>query len=66
MAVSLQKGQKVDLTKGNPKIIYINTTENTMTIDDSIFLALMCNLGYDVLMIPRDPKMKAFKAEDDL
>ncbi len=46
----LRRLQTLDLTKGNPKIIYINTTENTMTIDDSIFLALMCNLGYDVLM----------------
>ena len=30
------------------------------------FCQMMNLLGYDVLMIPRDPKMKAFKAEDDL
>ncbi|PXV93415.1 YceG-like Ter operon protein [Lachnotalea glycerini] len=41
--------QKFDFTKKNPKMIYINTTESTITLEDSIITAFLNLLGFDVL-----------------
>lgn len=42
--------QKFDFTKKNPKIIYINTTENIISAADSVLLAFLSLLGFDVLL----------------
>ena len=42
--------QKFDFTKTNPKIFYINTTENILTLDQTIFLQYLSLLGFDILM----------------
>ena len=45
--------QKFDFTKMNPKVIYINTTENSMSLEDSILMAFLHLLGFDILfMVP--------------
>lgn len=41
--------QKFDFTKKNPKIIYINTTENIISLEDSIILAFLNLAGFDVV-----------------
>ena len=41
--------QGFDFTKKNPKIIYINTTEETIPREDSILTALLSMIGFDVL-----------------
>lgn len=41
--------QRFDFTKKNPKIIYINTTENIISLEDSIILAFLNLVGFDVV-----------------
>lgn len=41
--------QKFDFTKTNPKIIYINTTEKEISLEDSILMAFLNLVGFDVL-----------------
>ena len=41
--------QKFDFTKVNPKVIYINTTENSISLEDSILMAFLNLLGFDIL-----------------
>lgn len=41
--------QRFDFTKKNPKIIYINTSEKLISLEDSILTALLSLIGFDVL-----------------
>lgn len=41
--------QKFDFTKKNPKIIYINTTDTVVSVEDSILLALLNSIGFDIV-----------------
>lgn len=41
--------QKFDFTKSNPKIIYINTSEKEISLEDSILMAFLNLIGFDVL-----------------
>lgn len=41
--------QKFDFTKKNPKIIYINTTESIMPLEDSIMTAFLNLIGFDIV-----------------
>ena len=41
--------QKFDFTRKNPKLIYINTTEAMMSLEDSIIVAFLNLIGYDIL-----------------
>lgn len=41
--------QKFDFTKKNPKFIYINTTEDIISLEDSILAAFLNLAGFDVL-----------------
>ncbi len=41
--------QKFDFTKKNPKLIYINTTENVISLEDSILAAYLNLIGFDIL-----------------
>ena len=41
--------QKFDFTKKNPKIIYISTTEKTISLEDSIIIAFLNLMGFDIL-----------------
>lgn len=41
--------QKFDFTKKNPKLIYINTTESLITLEDTIFVTLLNLIGFDVV-----------------
>ena len=43
--------QNFDLTKVNPKIIYINKTEETMSLHDTIVYSFLSCLGFDVLFL---------------
>ena len=45
----LRKIQKFDFTKKNPKLIYINTTEKMISLEDSILTAFLSLVGFDVL-----------------
>lgn len=45
----LRMMQKFDFTKKNPKIIYISTTEKTMSLEDSIVMAFLNLMGFDIL-----------------
>ncbi len=42
--------QKFDFTKKNPKLIYINTTENPISLEDAILLAFLNLVGFDILL----------------
>lgn len=42
--------QKFDFTKKNPKIIYINTTERVITLEESIVIAFLNLIGFDILI----------------
>ena len=53
-ALNLQKDmlrmiQKFDFTKTNPKLIYINTKEEIISLEDSIFTAFLSLIGFDVV-----------------
>ena len=41
--------QKFDFTKKNPKLIYINTSENIISIEDSILIAFLNLIGFDII-----------------
>lgn len=41
--------QKFDFTKKNPKLIFINTTEKVMSLEDSIVTAYLNLIGFDIL-----------------
>lgn len=41
--------QKFDFTKVNPKVIYINTTENSISLEDTILMAFLHLIGFDVV-----------------
>jgi hypothetical protein len=43
--------QKFDFTKTNPKLLYINTGEKVISLEDSILTALLCLIGFDVLFL---------------
>ncbi len=45
----VRKIQNFDFTKKNPKIIYINTGEQIITLEDSILMAFLSLIGFDVL-----------------
>ena len=40
--------QKFDFTKVNPKIVYINTTEKVISPEDSILMAFLNLVGFDI------------------
>lgn len=41
--------QKFDFTKQNPKLIYINTTEKMISFEDSILVAYLNLIGFDII-----------------
>ncbi len=41
---------KFDFTKKNPKLIYINVGEKVISLEDSILIAFLSMVGFDVLM----------------
>lgn len=41
--------QKFDFTKKNPKLIYINTGETVISLEDSILVAFLNLIGFDVV-----------------
>ncbi len=45
----VRKIQNFDFTKKNPKIIYINTTENIISLEDSILTAFLNLVGFDIV-----------------
>lgn len=42
--------QKFDFTKKNPKVIFINTTETIFSLEDSILMAFLNLLGFDIII----------------
>ncbi len=41
--------QKFDFTKKNPKLIYINTSEEMISLEDAILTAFLNRIGFDVV-----------------
>ena len=41
--------QKFDFTKKNPKLIYIHTGENMISLEDSIMVAFLHLIGFDIV-----------------
>lgn len=41
--------QKFDFTKKNPKVVYVNTTESNISLEDSILAAFLNLVGFDVI-----------------
>ncbi len=41
--------QSFDFTKKNPKIIFVNTTDRTLSLEDSIIVAFLNLIGFDIL-----------------
>lgn len=41
--------QSFDFTKKNPKLIFVNTTDNMLSLEDSIIVAFLNLLGFDIL-----------------
>lgn len=41
--------QKFDFTKKNPKLIYVNTTETVISVEDSILTAFLNLIGFDIM-----------------
>lgn len=41
--------QKFDFTKKNPKIVYINTTEQNISLEDTILMAFLNLVGFDII-----------------
>ena len=41
--------QKFDFTRKNPKIVYINTSEAVLTLEDSILMAFLNLAGFDIV-----------------
>lgn len=42
--------QKWDFTKVNPKLVYVNTGESVLTLEDTMFIQYLSMLGFDVVM----------------
>ena len=42
--------QDFDFTRHNPKIVYVNTGERTISIEDAIVIAFLNLVGFDILM----------------
>ena len=40
--------QKFDFTKRNPKVVYINTTDTVISLDDTIMLTFLNLVGFDI------------------
>jgi hypothetical protein len=45
----LRQIQKFDFTKKNPKLIYIITGEKALSLEDTIYAALLNLIGFDIL-----------------
>ena len=45
----LRKIQKFDFTKKNPKLIVVNTTEKLLSLEDSILVAFLNLVGFDIV-----------------
>lgn len=43
--------QKFDFTKKNPKLVYVLATERTMSLEDSIIMAFLNLVGFDILFL---------------
>ena len=41
--------QKFDFTRKNPKLIYINTTETVISLEDTILMAFLSLVGFDII-----------------
>ena len=41
--------QKFDFTKKNPKLIYVNTAETVISLEDSILTAFLNLIGFDIV-----------------
>ncbi len=41
--------QKFDFTKKNPKVVYINTSEKMVSLDDAVLIAFLNLIGFDVI-----------------
>lgn len=41
--------QKFDFTKKNPKLIVVNTTEKLLSLEDSILVAFLNLVGFDIV-----------------
>lgn len=41
--------QKFDFTKRNPKMIFVNTNENILSLEDSIMVAFLNLIGFDII-----------------
>ena len=41
--------QAFDFTKKNPKIVYINTTEKIISLEDAIMMAYLNLVGFDIV-----------------
>ena len=41
--------QKFDFTKKNPKLIYINTSEQLISLNDAIVIAYLNLIGFDII-----------------
>lgn len=41
--------QKFDFTKKNPKLIYVNTSETIISLEDSILVAFLNLIGFDIV-----------------
>lgn len=42
--------QKFDFTKVNPKLVYLNTSEQVMSLEDTMFVQYLSMLGFDVVL----------------
>lgn len=41
--------QKFDFTKKNPKLVYINTVEENISLEDSIMVSFLSLIGFDII-----------------
>ena len=66
MALNLPKEvtrllQAFDFTKKNPKLIYINTSEQLLSLEDTIYISFLNLLGFDVaLFVPTGYNMENY------
>ncbi|MCM1506662.1 MAG: YceG family protein [Ruminococcus flavefaciens] len=47
----VRKLQNFDFTKKNPKVLYINTGENAITVEQAIVMEFLSMAGFDILFI---------------
>lgn len=45
----IRRIQSFDFTKKNPKIVYINTSQTIMTVEESIVMAYLNMIGFDIV-----------------